>query len=102
MPSASLKLFKGFSVDVFNEPFTDDVRYELKSDGKLISKVFDGSVYIQQDLLTENNVLDVYVISRHLANNDLSGLVNTCRMENEYSKISDTIAIAADAAATIH
>lgn len=98
MPSASLKLYKNFSVDIFNEPFTDDIRYELKDNGKLISKIFDGFVYLQQDLLTEDNVLDVYVISRHLADNDLSGLVNTCRREHDYMKIDETIAIAA----TIH
>ena len=102
MPKATLKLYKSFSVDVFDEPYTNDVRFELKEDGKLISKVFGGFVYLQQDLLTKNNVFDVYIISRHLVNNDLSGLVNVCKMEHEYSKIGETIAIAADVAATIH
>ena len=91
MPNKSLKLYKTFSVDFFNEPFTDDVRYEVKDNGKLISKIFDGFVYIQQDLLTEKNVLDVYTISHHLANNDISGLINVCKMENEYAKIGDTL-----------
>ena len=95
MPNVSLKLYKNFSVDVFNEPYTDDVRFELKEDGKLISKIFDGFVYLQQDLLTEANVIDVYVISRHLANNDLAGLVNVCKNEREYDSIAETKAIAA-------
>lgn len=102
MPKATLKLYKSFSVDVFDEPYTNDVRFELKEDGKLISKIFDGFVYLQQDLLNEKNVLDVYTITHHLVNNDLSGLVNVCRNEREYDKIGETIAAASALSAYIN
>jgi hypothetical protein len=102
MPNVSLKLYRSFSVDVFNEAFSDDVRYEIKDNGKLISKIFNGFVYIQQDLLTEKNVLDVYVISRHLANNDIAGLVNVCKNEREYDNIAETKKIASDLSAYVN
>ena len=79
----TLKLYKGLTLSLFDDPVTGDIEYILRDNGKILSKTFNRASYIYQKNLTDSNVLDAYEITRHLVDHDIAGLVNVCKAENE-------------------